>query len=126
MRPVKILGESAVKRHIGSLTTVLVFGASILGIGTMVRAQQPPPDSQQPMEIPARIRHSILRNSIPKHIRNRIHNSIPNRIRHSLDHHSSLGRNSKAKPTWVRRASAISTATSRLNTAIPANGMPRR
>ena len=40
-------------RHIGSLATVLFFGASILGMGATARAQQAPPDSQQPMEIPA-------------------------------------------------------------------------
>src|ERR1019366_3587541 len=38
---------------IGSLATVLFFGASILGMGGTARAQQAPPDSQQPMEIPA-------------------------------------------------------------------------
>src|ERR1039458_6434360 len=53
MRAVKVVGGSAMKRYIGSLATVLFFGASILGIGKTARAQQAPPDSQQPMEIPA-------------------------------------------------------------------------
>jgi hypothetical protein len=41
------------KRHLASLVTVLFFGTSFLGIGATVRAQEPPPASQQPMEIPA-------------------------------------------------------------------------
>jgi hypothetical protein len=41
------------KRYLGSLATVLFFGASILGMGATARAQQAPPASQQPMEIPA-------------------------------------------------------------------------
>src|ERR1017187_5517046 len=53
MRPVNVVGGSAMKRYIGSLATVLFFGASILGMGGTARAQQAPPDSQQPMEIPA-------------------------------------------------------------------------
>src|ERR1039458_10304036 len=54
MRPVKVMEGSAMKRYIGSLATVLFFGASILGMGETARAQQQqaPPDSQQPMEIP--------------------------------------------------------------------------
>ena len=55
MGPVKAVRGSAMKRYIGSLATVLFFGASILGMGETARAQQQqqaPPDSQQPMEIP--------------------------------------------------------------------------
>jgi hypothetical protein len=39
------------KRQIGSLATVLIFGASILGLSAVARAQRIP-DSQQPEEIP--------------------------------------------------------------------------
>ena len=41
------------KRYLGSLATVLLFGTFFLGMGATARAQQPPPASQQPMEIPA-------------------------------------------------------------------------
>ena len=40
------------KRHLGSLTTVLLAGILFLGMGAMLGAQQGPPDSQQPEEIP--------------------------------------------------------------------------
>ena len=41
------------KSYLGSLGTVLLTGAFILGMGAGVSAQQAPPASQQPMEIPA-------------------------------------------------------------------------
>jgi hypothetical protein len=41
------------KRHLGTLTVLLLFGASILEIGQMSYAQDRYPASQQPMEIPA-------------------------------------------------------------------------
>jgi hypothetical protein len=41
------------KRFRENLTTVVIFGISILGLGQAARAQQGPPASQQPMEIPA-------------------------------------------------------------------------
>jgi len=41
------------RRYLGSLATVLIFGVSALGLGLTARAQQPGPDSHQPMEIPA-------------------------------------------------------------------------
>src|SRR6202790_3905119 len=46
-------GRSAMKNYLGSLGTVLLTGAFILGMGAGVGAQQGPPASQQPMEIPA-------------------------------------------------------------------------
>ena len=46
--------ENEMKRYLGSLATLLLFGTSILGIGEVARAQdQEYPASQQPMEIPA-------------------------------------------------------------------------
>jgi hypothetical protein len=41
------------KSYLGSLRTVLLMGTLILGMGAVVGAQQAPPASQQPMEIPA-------------------------------------------------------------------------
>lgn len=41
------------KRHFTAFATLLFFGTSILGSGEMASAQQGPPASQQPMEIPA-------------------------------------------------------------------------
>ena len=41
------------KRYLGSLGTVLLTGALALGMSAVVGAQQAPPASQQPMEIPA-------------------------------------------------------------------------
>jgi len=41
------------KNYLGSLGTVLLAGAVILGMGAGAGAQQAPPASQQPMEIPA-------------------------------------------------------------------------
>jgi hypothetical protein len=41
------------KNHLGSLGTVLLTGTLILGMGAGLGAQQGPPASQQPMEIPA-------------------------------------------------------------------------
>ena len=41
------------KNYLGSLGTVLLTGALVLGMGAGVGAQQAPPASQQPMEIPA-------------------------------------------------------------------------
>ena len=43
------------KRQIGSLATVLFLGVSTLGLGAMAGAQQAPPASQQPMEIPPQL-----------------------------------------------------------------------
>src|ERR1700690_4675127 len=50
--------RSAMKRHLGSLATVLMFGASILGLSATAYAQYPknpqqPDPQQQPEEIPA-------------------------------------------------------------------------
>src|ERR1700733_15633741 len=44
-------GRSAMKNYLGSLGTVLLTGALILGMGVGAGAQQGPPASQQPMEI---------------------------------------------------------------------------
>jgi FecR protein len=41
------------KNYLGSLGTVLLTGALVLGMGAGAGAQQAPPASQQPMEIPA-------------------------------------------------------------------------
>jgi FecR protein len=41
------------KNYLGSIGTVLVTGTLILGMGAAAGAQQAPPASQQPMEIPA-------------------------------------------------------------------------
>ncbi len=41
------------KRYLGNLTTVLLAGTLFLGMGATLGAQQAPPASQQPMEIPA-------------------------------------------------------------------------
>jgi hypothetical protein len=41
------------KNYLGSLATMLMTGALALGMGAGARAQQAPPASQQPMEIPA-------------------------------------------------------------------------
>ena len=41
------------KNYLGSLGTVLLTGALVLGMGAVAGAQQAPPASQQPMEIPA-------------------------------------------------------------------------
>ncbi len=41
------------KNYLGSLGTILLTGALILGMGAGAGAQQAPPASQQPMEIPA-------------------------------------------------------------------------
>jgi hypothetical protein len=41
------------KNYLGSLGTVLLTGALFLGMGAVAGAQQAPPASQQPMEIPA-------------------------------------------------------------------------
>src|ERR1700674_3929012 len=46
-------GRSAMKSHIWSLGTVLLTGTLILGMGAGAGAQQAPPASQRPMEIPA-------------------------------------------------------------------------
>ena len=40
------------KRYLGSLAMVFLLGTSVLGVGAIARAQQGPPDSRQPMEIP--------------------------------------------------------------------------
>jgi hypothetical protein len=41
------------KRYLATLATVLLAGTLFLGMGSTAGAQQPPPASQQPMEIPA-------------------------------------------------------------------------
>jgi len=41
------------KRYLGNLGTILLTGALYLGMGAGAGAQQGPPASQQPMEIPA-------------------------------------------------------------------------
>src|ERR1700733_14979768 len=46
-------GRLAMKNYLGKLEAVLLTGTLFLGMGAVVGAQQAPPASQQPMEIPA-------------------------------------------------------------------------
>src|SRR5258708_38294410 len=46
-------GRVAMKNYLRSLATILMTGALALGMGAGASAQQAPPASQQPMEIPA-------------------------------------------------------------------------
>jgi hypothetical protein len=47
------VGRSAMKSYLGNLGTVLLTGVLALSVGAGAGAQQAPPASQQPMEIPA-------------------------------------------------------------------------
>ena len=81
------------KNYLWSLKAVLLTGTLILGMGAAAGAQQAPPASQQPMEIPAQYP------SQPRAARNR-----------------KGSRSRRRKMILAQRASAIFRATSRRST----------
>ena len=114
------------KRQIGSLATVLFLGVSILGLGAMAGAQQAPPASQQPMEIPPQLYPqypSQPGGQYPPQMNARISPQPGG---------PQQGGPRKATPSnrgnliQARRASVTFMATSRRSTAIPPNGLRRR
>ena len=94
------------KNYLGSLGTVLLTGALILGMGAAAGAQQAPPASQQPMEIPAQYPPQSARaGRLRREDRSRRRRDDPRRGAHQLPSRRCLDAAQRIELTGPRRRS---------------------